>query len=439
MRTFPHAVTPRLKPMPQKRAIDFSVLDVGTSKIVCLIGRLKPVDTGPLLPGRTHRIEVMGVGHQRSRGIKAGAVVDMEAAEHAIRLAVDAAERMSDCRVESLILSVSSGRLASEHYNATVPVSGRPVTEYDIQRVLRAGTDHSVRADRSVIHSMPMGFALDATHGISDPRGMVGDQLGLDMHVVTADAAPVRNLILCIERCHLSVKTVVAAPYASGLAALAADEAEIGTTMIDMGAGTTSVGIFSGGACVHTDAIALGGHHVTLDIARGLSVKVEDAERLKTLHASVFPGMSEDSGLIGITPIGEDDRSAPHHVPKSQLIRIVKPRVEETLELIRDRLRGSGHAMEAGKRVVLTGGACQLTGLADLASKILGRQVRIGRPIGARNMPEHCKGPSFAAAVGLLVYPQRAGEEHFEAARASLRTGTNGYLSRMGQWLRESF
>lgn len=440
MRNFPHTVTPRLKPMPPKRAIDFSVLDVGTSKIVCLIGRLKPIETGPLLPGRTHRIEVLGIGHQRSRGIKAGAVVDMEAAEHSIRLAVDAAERMSDCRVESLILSVSSGRLASEHYNATVPVSGRPVTDYDIQRVLRAGTDHSVRQDRSVLHSMPMGFALDATSGISDPRGMVGDQLGLDMHVVTADAAPVRNLILCIERCHLQVKTVVAAPYASGLAALAADEAEIGVTMIDMGAGTTSVGVFSRGSFVHTDAIALGGHHVTLDIARGLSVRVEDAERLKTLHASVFPGLSDDHGLIGITPVGEDARAAPHHVPKSQLIRIVKPRVEETLELVRDRLRACGHAMEAGKRVVLVGGACQLTGLPDMASKILGRQVRIGRPIGARGMPEHCKGPSFAAAVGLLVYPQRAGEEHFEAARTSLRgTGTNGYLSRMGQWLRESF
>lgn len=440
MRNFQHAVTPRLKPMPPKRAIDFSVLDVGTSKIVCLIGRLKPIETGPLLPGRTHRIEVLGIGHQRSRGIKAGAVIDMEAAEHSIRLAVDAAERMSDCRVESLILSVSSGRLSSEHYNATVPVSGRPVTDYDIQRVLRAGTDHSVRQDRSVLHSMPMGFALDATPGISDPRGMVGEQLGLDMHVVTADAAPIRNLILCIERCHLTVKTVVAAPYASGLAALAADEAEIGVTMIDMGAGTTSVGVFSRGSFVHTDAIALGGHHVTLDIARGLSVRVEDAERLKTLHASVFPGLSDDQGLIGITPIGEDDRTAPQHVPRSQLIRIVKPRVEETLELVRDRLRASGHAMEAGKRVVLVGGACQLTGLPDLASKILGRQVRIGRPIGARGMPEHCKGPSFAAAVGLLVYPQRAGEEHFEAARTSLRgTGTNGYLSRMGQWLRESF
>lgn len=439
MRAFPHALTPRLKPLPPRRAIDFSVLDVGTSKIACLIGRLKPLESGPFLPGRTHRIEVLGIGHQRSRGIKAGTVIDMEAAEQSIRLAIDAAERMADARIEGLILSVSAGRLASEHYNATVPVSGRPVTDSDIQRVLRAGSEHSIRADRSVLHSMPMGFALDATTGIVDPRGMVGEELGLDMHVVTADAAPVRNLILCIERCHLTVKTVVAAPYAAGLSALADDEAEIGVTLVDMGAGTTSFGVFSGGRFVHTDAISLGGHHVTLDIARGLSIKLDDAERLKTLHGSVFPGRTGDHEMIGITPVGEDESLPPQHVPKAQLVRIVKPRVEETLELVRDRLKASGHAM-AGKRVVLTGGACQLNGLAELAARILGRQVRIGRPLGTRGLPDQAKGPSFAAAVGLLVYPQRAGEEHFEAARTPLRaTGTHGYLSRMGQWLKESF
>ncbi len=434
------AVTPRLRPMPPRRAIDFSVLDVGTGKTVCLIGRLRPTDADSLLPGRSHRIEVLGIGHHRSRGIKAGAVVNMEEAEQSIRHAVDAAERMSDCRVESLIVSVSGARLASEHYNATVPVPGRPVGDNDIQNVLRAGSNHAIRSDRSILHSMPLGFGLDATTGIRDPRGMVGEELGLDMHVVSADAAPVRNLILCVERCHLAVKTVVASPYAAGLAALDNDEAEIGATVVDMGAGTTTVAVFSGGKFVHTDAIALGGHHVTLDIARGLSIRVEDAERLKTLYGSVFSGRSDNLEMIGIVPVGGEAQLAPHHVPKSQLVAIVKPRVEETLELIRDRLHASGYARDAGKRVVLTGGACQLNGLADLAGKILGRNVRIGRPLGIRGLPDQARGPSFAAAAGLLVYPQRAAEEHFETVRTNLRaTGTNGYFSRMGQWLKESF
>ncbi|MGQ4273146.1 cell division protein FtsA [Terrihabitans sp. B22-R8] len=440
MKHHPHSVTPRLKPLPPKRAIDISVLDVGTSKIACLIGRLKPVESGPSLPSRTHRIEVLGIGHQRARGIKGGAIVDMEAAEHSIRLAVDAAERMADARIESLIVSVSAGRLGSELYNATVPVTGRAIAEGDIQRVLRAGTNHSVRRDRSILHSIPVGFSLDATRGIRDPRGMVGSELGLDMHVVTADEAAVRNLMLCIERCHLEVQTLVAAPYSSGLAALADDESEIGVTLVDMGAGTTSVAVFSGGNFNHVDAVALGGNHVTLDLARGLSISVDDAERLKTLHGSVFETSSDEREMIAITPVGEDARDHVQHVPKSQLFRIIKPRVEETLELVRDRLRASGYGSEAGKRVVLTGGACQLTGMPDLAGKILGRNVRIGRPLGVRGLPDEAKGPSFASGVGLLVYPQRSGEEHFDMARPAPRaTGTHGYLSRMGHWLKESF
>lgn len=440
MRTPPHGVTPRLRPLPSRRAVDVSVLDVGTSKVVCLIGRLRPVESGDVLPGRTHRIEILGIGHQRARGMKAGTVVDMEAAERSVRLAVDAAERMAEARVESVIVSVSAGRLGSEHYHATVPVAGHPVAEDDIQRVLRAGSAHSVRPGRAVLHSLPVGYALEETRGIRDPRGMVGAELGVDMHVVTADGAPIRNLMLCIERCHLHVDAAVAAPYAAGLAALADDEAEIGVTLVDIGGGTTTVAVFSGGRCVHVDAIAVGGQHVTMDIARGLSTPLDHAERLKTLHASVLPGISNEHEMIDVTPVGDDDGETAHHVPKTHLVGIVKPRVEEILELVRDRLRASGHAAEAGRRVVLTGGAAQLTGLPELASKVLNRQVRIGRPLGVRGLPEAAKGPAFSAAIGLLVYPQLAGEEHFEPARSrQAATGTDGYFARMGRWLKESF
>lgn len=440
MKTLPHGVTPRLKPIPPKRAIDVSVLDIGTSKVACLIGRLRPLESSAALPGRTHRIEVLGIGHQRSRGIKSGVVVDMEAAEKSIRLAVDAAERMAEARVESVIVNIASGRISSDVFRAEVPIQGHPVAEGDIQRVLRAGSAHSVRPGRAVLHSLPVGYVLEETKGIRDPRGMVGNELGVDMHVVTADAGPLNNLMLCIERCHLSVDAVVAAPYASGLSALVDDEAEIGVTIVDMGGGTTTTAVFSGGRFVHVDALAIGGHHVTMDVARGLSTSLEHAERLKTLHASVFTGISDDHEMIAVMPVGEEDADIAHHVPKSQLLKIVKPRVEEILELVRDRLQASGHGAEAGRRVVLTGGACQLTGMADIASRILGRQVRIGRPLGVRGLPEAAKGPSFASAVGLLVYPQLAGEEHFEPGRSRmLSTGTHGYLSRTVQWLKESF
>jgi cell division protein FtsA len=431
-------ITPRLKPISPRRTVEVSVLDIGTSKIVCLIGRLRPVEAGAA-PGRTHRLEILGVGHQRARGIKGGAIVDMTAAEKAIRLAVDAAERAARARVESVIVSVSCGRPSSERYHVGVPVAGHPVAEDDLQRVLQAGSSHSLRAGRALLHSLPVGYAVDGGR-VAEPTGMVGAELGVDMHLVSTDAAPVRNLMLCVEHCHLEVEAFVAAPYASGLVALSADEAEIGATVIDMGAGTTTVALFAGGNCVHVDGLAMGGHHVTLDIARGLSTTIEHAERLKTLHASVLPGITDDHDMIDVLPVGEIDGDNAHHVPKSYLVSIVKPRVEETLELVRDRLKAAGHAPDASRRIVLTGGACQLTGMGEFAARLLGGQVRLGRPLGVRGLPDAAKGPAFSTAAGLLAYPQLAAREHFDAGGGVMRaTGTNGYFSRMGQWLKQGF
>lgn len=436
---FPYGVVPKMRPLPARKAVIVSVLDVGTSKIACLVARLKPTEPGDALPDRSHMVEIIGVGHQRSRGVKGGQIVDMDAAEQAIRLAVDSAERMAGVQIESVIVSVSAGRLASETFRAEVAIGGHPVEDRDIRRVLQAGCTHSVRPNRAVVHSIPTGFGLDATRGVREPRGMVGQHLGVDMHIVTAEGAPLRNLSLCVERCHLNVETMVAAPYAAGLASLVDDESEMGVTLVDMGGGTTSVAVFKGGAFVHCDAVALGGHHVTLDLARGLSTSLEEAERLKTLHASVFPSIADEREQIAVTPVGENELEAATYLPKSMIVKIVKPRVEEILELVRDRLKASGYAAEA-RRVVLTGGACQLTGLPEFARRILDRPVRIGRPLGARGLPEAAKGPAFAAPVGLLVFPQVAGLEHVDPRR-SRRGGAqkDTYIHRVGRWLKESF
>jgi cell division protein FtsA len=438
---FDRGLTPKLRPLPAKRSAVLSVLDVGTHKVVCLIAKLRPLEGAELLPGRSHRAQILGIGHQRARGIKAGAVVDMELAELSIRQAVDAAERMAGVRVDAVIVNVSCGRLASEHYSATVQVSGHKVDDTDIHRVLDAGASHSVRDRRAVLHSMPIGHSLDGVKGISEPRGMLGQTLGVDMHVVTAEATPAKNLMLAIERCHLAVEAMVATPYAAGLAALVDDEAEMGATVIDLGAGTTSVGVFHGMSFVHGDAIAVGGAHVTMDVARGLSTRMSEAERLKVLHGATISSPSDERETVAVPRVGDDERETIHQVSRSKLVRIIRPRIEEILELVRDRLRASGPWGEAGRRVVLTGGTAQLTGLPDLARKILERQVRVGRPLGVSGLPEAAKGAPFAASVGLLVYPQFAGVEHFEpqSRGRGLATGTDGYMARMGRWLRESF
>lgn len=418
-----------------------TVLDVGSSKVSCVIARLRPHESGALLPGRTHRMEVLGIGHQRSRGVKSGVIIDLDAAEQSIRLAVDAAERMAGLTVDSLIVNISAGRLKSETFTASVNLGGHEVEQTDIRRVLAAGAKQALAAERHLVHSLPVGYTLDGERGIRDPLGMLGDSLGVDMHVLTADAAPLRNLELCINRCHLSVEVIVATPYASGLAALVGDEAEMGAACIDMGGGTTTISVFSEGKFIHADAVAIGGNHVTMDVARGFSTRMEDAERLKVMYGSALPSAADDRDLISVPPIGDDERDVPNQYPRSVLTRIIRARVEETLELVRDRLNQSGLGHIVGKRVVLTGGASQLPGMPEAARRILARNVRIGRPLGIAGLPEAAKGAAFSATVGLLIYPQVAGieERSVKAASSGLMTGTGGRIQRVSQWLRESF
>ncbi len=438
----PNGLLPRMKPLTDKRSTVVSVLDIGTSKICCLIAKLTPRSEAQAVLGRTHRVEMMGIGHIQSRGIKSGVIVNLEQAEQAIRQAVEAAEKMAGVTVDSLICNVSSGRLVSETFSANISLGGHAVESGDISQVLLAGAQHALAPERSVVHSIPIGYSLDGEHGISDPLGMVGDRLGVDMHVLTAENAPLRNLELCVNRSHLSVAAMVATPYAAGLASLVDDEMQMGCACIDIGGGTTTLSVFIEGRFVYSDAIAIGGNHVTMDLARGLSTRLEDAEKIKVKFGSTLLGSGDEEAMVTIPPIAEEERDAPNQVSRAQLTRIIRPRVEETLELIRDRLAKSGFADAVGKRLVLTGGASQLNGMSEVARRILSRNVRLGRPMGVSGMPEAAKGPGFATAVGLLIYPQISKIENFGSPMrlgGMKMTGTGGPLERFGNWIRESF
>jgi cell division protein FtsA len=432
-------LAPRMKPVSPRRTAIVAALDIGTSKIVCLIARLKPQAPQDTLRRRTHGIEILGLGHTESRGIKSGAVVNLAEAEEAVRQAVDLAERGASVQLESVALSVSSGRPGSEFYAVNVNVAASSVSDGDVARALAAGRRYSVRPGRVVLHSLPIGYALDGVRGIGEPRGMLAREFGVDMHVVTADVVAARNLMLVVERCHLEVETMVAAPYGAGLSVMADDESDVGAAVIDMGAGTTTLAVFSGGHFVHADGFAIGGGHVTTDLARGLNTRISDAERIKALYGGALAGGSDERDMVTVPAVNDDDREPLQFVSRASLVRIIKPRVEEILEMVRDRLAASPLAAEPRARVILTGGASQLTGLPELAARILDRPVRIGRPLGISGLPEMAKGPAFAVATGLLVYPQAAHLEHFEPRRTRhLMTGT-GYIARVGRWLRESF
>jgi len=427
-----------------RRSAVLTVLDIGSTKTVCIIARMVPNEGGHYLHGRTHAPEVIGIGHTKSLGVKSGLINDLDAAELSIRHAVDAAERMAGLTVDSIIVNISAGRLASHLSSASIELDeNRPISKSDIRKVLKAGIARASNVDRTVLHMLPVDHVLDGERGIVDPRGMIGHELTLNMHVLTADSAPLRNIELCVNRAHLSVEAMVATPYASGLSALVDDELDLGCACVDMGGGTTSVAIFADRAFIHADSIPVGGHHVTMDIARGFSCRLEHAERLKVMQGSALATPSDERDVIQVPAIGDEDQGEVTQVPRSLLNRIIAARVEETLEMLRDRINKSGYSSVVGKRVVLTGGAAQLTGLPELARRILGRNVRIGRPLGVAGLPTSAKGPAFAAVAGLMIYPQVADNDQssmkFSDPFRIAGTGTDGPLGRMTQWLKDSF
>ncbi|HYE51669.1 MAG TPA: cell division protein FtsA [Azospirillaceae bacterium] len=424
---FNGALSVRSRPKRVPRGGLVAALDVGSTKVVCFIARVE--DTGAA--------RVVGIGHQVSRGVRAGAIIDMEAAETAIGTAVHAAETMAGEQIREVLVSMSGGQPESQTLTVETAVAGAEITDGDLRRALAQARNLNVAPDAELIHSIPVGYTVDGSKGIRDPRGMVGERLGVRLHVVTTAAGPVRNLGSCVARCHLGVEGFVMSPFAAGLACLVEDEMDLGVTLVDMGGGTTSMAVFFDGKLVWCDSVPVGGAHVTNDIARGLTTPLAHAERLKTLYGSALPSPADEREIIDVPQVGEEERGQANHVPKSLLVGIIQPRMEEIFELVRGRLEASGFAKMAGRRVVLTGGASQLPGVRELAQQVLDKQVRMGRPLRIGGLAESVGGPAFSTAAGLLAY---AVQQHAEAPALAplMETQPSGWLGRVGLWLREN-
>lgn len=406
-----------------------AALDVGSTKVCCFIARVQ--DDG------TPRI--VGIGHQVARGMRGGAVVDMEELEHSIRASVEAAEDMAGERIKAVVVNVSGGGPQSANVKVEVAMNGHAVNEADIRRMLEHGRAHHEAADRELIHAIPVDYTIDGNEGIKDPRGMYGERLGVAIHIIAAATGPVRNLQTVVNRCHLDIESRVVSPYASGLACLVDDEKELGVTCIDMGGGTTSLAVFLAGQLVHTDVIPVGGHHVTNDIARGLSTPLSYAERMKTLYGSAIPSPADDREMLKVPLVGEDEDGASNQVPRSMLIQIIQPRLEETFELVRSHLEQGGFDKMAGRRVVLTGGASQMQGVRDLAGLVLDKQVRLGRPVGFHGLPEATGGPAFSSCGGLIRYALSHAPVSARKGRASGAEASGSRLGRLGSWFKSNF
>ncbi|MEM9592542.1 MAG: cell division protein FtsA [Pseudomonadota bacterium] len=416
-----------------------TALDIGTSKVCCLIGKTSSVPDWADDGSDAVQFDMLGFGHTRAEGLKAGMVTHLDSAERSIRAAVDSAERMAGVIIEDVHLSVTAGRLKSDSFSAGVGLPSGAVRDDDVHRLLAGGRQYAARDRRTVLHALPTDFRLDENAGIAEPRGMCGERLSVDLHTVTADEAATRNLMLCVERCHLGVGGLVAAPYASALSVVTPDEAKLGVAIIDFGAGTTTLSVIADGHFLHADAIALGGNGVTIDIARTLGAPMEHAERLKTLHGAAFATLSDEREIITYPCVTGVSQGNINQITKAQLACIIRPRIEEILDLMRHRLASSGFPAEVAQHVVLTGGGSQLTGLVELASNMFGRPARLGRPRVMTGLPPAAAAPDFSAAIGLLLHWAR-GEEKLgtHTEQRFLRTGT-GYFARVGEWIMENF
>ena len=422
-----------------KRQRIVAALDVGTSKICCLIAKTSPAPDWFEGKGEAVQFEVLGFDHTRAEGLKAGMVAHLDSAEACIRSAVDAAERMAGVTVEDVHVSVTCGRLRSESFSASVALPSGAVREDDILRLLAGGRQYAARDKRSVLHALPTSYRIDENSGISEPQGMCGERLSVELHAVTADEVAMRNIMLCVERCHLGVASLVAAPYASALSVITPDEAKFGVACIDFGAGTTTLSVFDDGHFIHADGIALGGNAITTDIARTLGAPLEHAERIKTLHGSAFATISDEREIITYPAVTGLPQPSLNQITKAQLALIIRPRIEEILDLMRRRLAASGVASEATQHLVLTGGGSQLTGIAELATNMFGRTARLGRPRSLSGLPAVAAAPDFASPIGLLLQWER-GDDRLSgrAEQRFLRTGT-GYFARVGEWIRDNF
>ncbi|MGP3695671.1 cell division protein FtsA [Rhodobacter sp. NSM] len=396
-----------------------AILDVGSSKITCLILRFDGPDrlrehdgVGPMAGQSSFR--VIGAATTRSRGVHFGEISVMNETERAIRTAVQAAQKMANVRVDHVIACFAGADPRSYGLAGEWELQDSVVTEQDVARVMAACEVPDFGPHREVLHAQPVNFALDHRTGLGDPRGQIGNRLAVDMHLLTVESDAIQNLLYCIKRCDLELAGIASSAYVSGISSLVEDEQELGAACIDMGGGATGLSIFIKKHMIFADSVRMGGDHVTSDISKGLQVPLATAEKIKTLHGGVVATGMDDREMIDIgADTGDWDKDR-RTVSRAELIGIMRPRVEEILEEARSRLDAAGFEHLPSQQIVITGGGSQIPGLDGLAARILGQRVRLGRPLRVQGLPQQVSGSAFSSAVGLCLFAAHPQDEWWD-------------------------
>ena len=372
-----------------------TALDIGSSKVSALIAQKG--DGGELV--------VLGTGQRESRGVQRGYVADMHATEIAVREAVEQAERIAGTNIEDVWVSFSAGGLISDILRLEVDLGGHRVEQADIDELLKAGRESINPGGRMVLHAQPTRYTLDGLAGVKQPKGLHAERLGVDIHVVSTEGAPVRNLDLCVRSAHLEVKSIIAAPVATGLSCLSEEERELGVALVEIGAGVTNVSVYKDGVLTGLSSIPSGSADITDDIASAFGTRRGQAERMKCFYGSANMTPRDNHDMIDVAPIATDEETSEGaRITRAQLIAVIRQRLDRLMVEIGKELARLNFEDPVGRQIVLTGGGAELKGIADYAQQALGRSVRVGRPRGLSALPEAHSGPAFATLAGLATF-----------------------------------
>jgi len=399
-------------------------LDIGTSKVVAIVGEITP----------ENEVEVIGIGSHPSRGLKKGVVVNIESTVQSIQRAVEEAELMAGCQINSVYAGIAGSHIRSLNSHGIVAIRDKEVTPADVERVIDAARAVAIPADQKILHILPQEFIIDTQEGIREPVGMSGVRLEAKVHMVTGAVSAAQNIIKCVRRCGLEVDDIILEQLASSQAVLTEDEKELGVCLVDIGGGTTDIAVFTDGAIRHTAVIPIAGDQVTNDIAVAMRTPTQYAEEIKIKYACALTQLASADETIEVPSVG--DRPA-RRLARQTLAEVVEPRYEELFTLIQAELRRSGFEDLCAAGVVITGGSAKMEGVVELAEEIFHMPVRLGSPQYVSGLVDVVRNPIYSTGVGLLLFGQQ--NRGLNISEVLLGGGAKGVWRRMKSWFQGNF
>jgi cell division protein FtsA len=401
-------------------------LDIGTTKICAVVSEVRE---------ETATVDIIGIGTSHSRGLKKGIVVNIESTVESIKRAVEEAELMSGVEINAVYTGIAGSHIRGFNSRGVIGVKDHEVRKTDIRRVIEAAKAVAIPMDREVLHVLPQAFVVDDQEGIKDPLGMSGVRLEAEVHIITGAVTSAQNIVKCVNRAGLEVLDIILQPLASGEAVLTSEEKELGVAVVDIGGGTTDLAIFVEGSIWHSAVLAIGGNHLTNDVAVGLRTPAQEAERIKIRYGCAKTSMVRDEETVEVPSVGG---RPPRKLSRTLLAEIIEPRAEEIFTLVAREIRRAGYEEKIAAGVVLTGGTAMLEGLVDVAERILDLPVRRGIPVNVGGLVDVVSSPMYATGVGLILYALRDAEHHEPVYHANGHFASKVF-DRMKGWIKELF